>query len=221
MTDAIVTVLEPWAFTTEAKVKQQGSGILPTDSSQDDNIRFLINAFSDLAMRYSEREFRTTVTNPATRTFGVSPFKVYGADAGYVDFGKFDAQTVTGVVLNSQAPGSTTTLDTTMYQPVPVEKWDGVYTGLNITGYVISSASLPGITITADVTGNWGWATVPDIVVRDCVETVKTWLRMGYQVRSGQSIPGALAAETQLFPADLPNSVKTHLDGFKNITVFC
>jgi len=221
MTDAIVTVLEPWAFTTEAKVKQQGSGIAPTDSSQDDNLRFLINAFSDLAMRYSEREFRTTATNPATRTFPVAPYKVWGADAGYVDFGRYDAQTVTGVVINSQAPGATTTLDLTQYQPVPVERWDDVYTGLNITGYVIASASLPGIAVTADVTGNWGWAAVPDIIIRDCVETVKTWFRMGYQVKSGQSIPGAVAAESQLFPADLPNSVKTHLDAFKTITVFC
>jgi hypothetical protein len=221
MTDAIATVLETYAFTTEAKVKQQGSGIMPTDSSQDDNIRFLINAFSDLAMRYSEREFKTVTSGSTLRTFPVAPIQVYGESAGYVDFGRWDAQTITAVSVNTQAAGSATLLDTTMYQPVPIEKWDGVYTGLNITGYVISSASLPGITITADVTGTWGWPSVPDILLRDCVETVKTWLRMGYQVVSGQSIPGELASQSQLFPADLPNSVKTHLDAFKTITVFC
>lgn len=218
---AITTTLEPFAFTTEAKVKQQGSGIDPRDTTQDDNIRFLINAFSDLAMRYSEREFVSSAVGSTTRTFPVSPIQVYGEAAGYVDFGRYDAQTVTGVSVNTQQPGSATVLDTTMYQPVPIEKWDGVYTGLNITGYVIAPASLPGITVTADVTGTWGWPSIPDILIRDCVETVKTWLRMGYQVVSGQGIPGELAAQSQLFPADLPQSVKTHLDAFKTITVFC
>jgi hypothetical protein len=218
---AIQTTLEPWAFMSEAKVKQQGSGISPTDSSQDDAIRFLINAFSDLAMRYCERELRTTTNGSTLRTFPVAPIQVYGEAAGYVDFGRYDAQTVTAVSVNTQQPGSATLLDTTQYQPVPIEKWDGVYTGLNITGYVLAPASLPGITVTADVTGTWGWPVVPDVILRDCVETVKMWLRMGYQVISGQMIPGEIAAQSQLYPADLPNSVKTHLDRLKSVTVFC
>lgn len=218
---SILTELAPYAFVTEQKVKEQGSGIGASDPTQDDNIRFLINAFSDLAMRYSEREFVTATSGPTTRTFPVSPIQVYGEQAAYADFGRYDAQTITGVSVNTQQPGSATVLDTTMYQPVPIEKWDGVYTGINITGYVVAPASLPGITVTADVTGTWGWPAVPDIVLRDCIETVKTWLRMGYQIRSGQAINGEVGAESQLFPADLPASVRRHLDAFKTITVFC
>lgn len=216
------TTLEIWALTTVEKVKQQGSGIRSSDPTQDDAIRFLINAASEQFMRYSGREFVTASVGSTTRTFPVSPIQVYGIYSAYADFGRYDAQTVTGVVINSQAGAAgQVTLDTTQYQPLPVEKWDGVYTGVGIAGSSDWMASLPGIITTIDVTGTWGWPSVPDYVQRLCVEQVKAWLWNSYQVTNGIDLSGGVQQPAAPTLFRLSPAIEAALDQYKTMPVFC
>jgi len=199
--------LATYALVTENEYKEQGSGIDASDPTQDETIRFCINSASERIMEYASREFKDlTGYNGlgATRKFQiVSNAGCYFDD---VSFGPYDAQSISAVVIDTQLGQTGLTLTTTQYQPVPVQKWDGVYTGLHVltgaTGYVATGSRRE-----ATVTGTWGWPSVPARIKHACVETVKDWLAGEYQVPGGD-VPAAMMA-TQL---QLPGRVRAMLD---------
>jgi len=188
----VPVTLAAYALTTVERVKEQGSGIRDTDPSQDAQIAFLINAASQQMMQYANREFKSILVGSQPRTFRLQR-KNDGVSA-FIDFGQWDAQTVTSVTAETQPTGGNNVLDATIlqYQAVPVEQWEGVYTGVVVYSPT-GSWGVPyaaGIQHTASVTGTWGYPSVPADVEDLCVEQVKEWLLTGYQVTSPLGIPG-------------------------------
>lgn len=201
--------LATYALTSVEKVKEQGSGIDSSDPTQDETIRFLINSASQRIMTYCDREFKTTVSNPATRTVPIVENGCYTD----IDFGRWDAQSVTTVVLDTQLGQTGTTITNTQYQPLPIGQPDGVIRSLRLI-YPVSSGYVPdGSHRQAAVTGTWGWPAVPDRVIHATVETVKEWLLRYYQV------PGEVSVEIQT-QLQLPARVRAVLDEFKDVQVY-
>ena len=213
--------LATYALTTVERVKEQGSGIRDTDPTQDSAIAFLINAASQQMMQYANREFKSTLVGSQARTFRLQR-KNDGVSA-FIDFGQWDAQTVTAVTAETQPTGGNNVLDATIlqYQAVPVEQWEGVYTGVVVyspTGaWGVPYAA--GIQHTASVTGTWGYPSVPADVEDLCVEQVKEWLLTGYQVTSPLGIPGETDVQTPGPRHQLAWSVQQGLNRHKKLLV--
>ena len=209
------------ARTTIERVKEQGSGIRDTDPSQDAAIAFLINAASKQMMEYANREFKSTLVGSQSRTFRLQR-KNDGVSA-FIDFGMWDAQTVTAVTAETQPTGGSNVLDATIlqYQAVPVEQWEGVYTGVVVfspTGaWGVPYAA--GIQHTASVTGTWGYPSVPPDVEDLCVEQVKEWFLTGYAVTSPMGIPGETDPQVQGPRHQLAWSVQQGLNRHKKMLV--
>lgn len=212
--------LATYALTTVERVKQQGSGIRDVDPTSDMQLAFLINDASVQMMSFAQREFKSALVGSQPRTFQLDYRNTYSA---YIDFGDYDAATVSAVVAETQPTGGNTTLDisTLQYQAQPVEKWNGVYTGI----VVFSPASMwgaafaAGIQHTATVTGVWGFPSVPADVESMCVETVKEWYLTGYAVTNAVGIPGESDQVVQGPRHQLPYSVKQGLTRYSKLNV--
>jgi hypothetical protein len=197
------------ALTTVERVKEQGSGIRSTDPTQDEAIRFCINSASLRMMEYSGREFKSSAVGSTLRTFQITP-----GGRGYdeVSFGPYDAQTITVVTIDTQLGQTGVTLSaTSQYQPIPVQQWHGVYTGLHILSLATGYVPL-GIRRVVNVTGTWGWPSVPSDVEHACIETVLEWMHTYYQV------PGeALSAVVNQL--QLPARVRATLDAMSQVLI--
>lgn len=198
------------ALITENEYKEQGSGIDASDPTQDEAIRFCINSASNRIMEYAGREFKSLAVGSTLRTFQITPG---GCGFDEVSFGTYDAQSITVVTIDTQLGQTGLTLTTSQYQPVPVQQWHGVYTGIHIlagaTGYVPLGARRA-----VAVTGTWGWPSVPSEVKHACVETVKEWLGEAWQVQGGD-----VAASLMFNSLQLPARVRATLDMFSQVLV--
>lgn len=161
-------------------------------------------------MNYTKREFRTEVTNPATRRFKVSGYRV--------DFSPWDLQANAGpytVTLHPETnqpytlnDGSAPTYAFPEYAFQPINPQRGLYTSLQFSGFlVIISTTLMAFNYAlVDITGTWGWPSVPEDVNRACVLTVGSWIT--------RSAPGASSTwgipTTSSMPA-MPRNVDWHI----------
>lgn len=198
------------ALITELEYKEQGSGIDASDPTQDEAIRFCINSATLRIKEYSGREYKSAAVGSTTRVFGITQG---GTGYDMVSFGPYDAQTVTAVVIDTQFGQTGVTLSATQYQPVPVEQWHGVYTGLHVLSVVTGYVPL-GARRQVSVTGTWGWPSVPGHVKMACVETVKEWMGEAYQVNGGDVTAAVMAASLQL-----PARVRATLDAHSQVLI--
>ena len=120
----------------------------------------------------------------ATRTFVLESDGFGGAE---INFGMYDAQSISGVAIDTQGGAAGTALSATVpdYQVLEVDEFDGVYTGIDVYQ---SAASYPYSTTPykygkrlAQVTGIWGWPSVPADVEHGCTATVNEWLEGDYR----------------------------------------
>jgi hypothetical protein len=208
------------ALTTLERVKEQGSGIRPNDPTSDAQLTFLINDASNQIMAAAQREFKSSLVGSQARTFQLTRRNTW---SGYIDFGDYDASTITAVTSETQPTGGNVVLDVTtlQYQAQPVEKWNGVYIGVAVFS-PSTSLGLPfqsGIQHTASVTGVWGWPSVPPDVESMCVETVLEWYRTGYTVTNAVGIPGESDQPASGPRHTLPWGVKQGLARYQKLNV--
>lgn len=211
------------ALTTLERVKEQGTGIRQVDPTQDMPLTWLINAASDAIMNFQNggREFKSLLVGSQPRTFRLAVN--YQTMGGFIDFGNYDAQSVSAVSVETQATGGNIALNATIlqYQPQPVEQWYGVYTGVQI--YSPTSAwgapYMAGMEHTAQVTGVWGFPTVPPDIEDACIETVKEWWLAGYADTSSRGIPGETASQAQGPRHDIPWSVQRALARYDKLMI--
>jgi ribosomal protein S6E (S10) len=204
----VPVTLAAYALITEDEYKEQGSGIDASDPTQDDAIRWCINSASERIMEYGGREWKDLGLGSA-RTFQITPGGCYFDE---VSFGANDAQTISSVVIDTQLGATGLTLTTTQYQPVPVQKWHGVFTGIHILSGAVGYIPL-GARRQATVTGTWGWVSVPADIKHACSETVHEWLAGSYQVNGGQDTLGFVSSQ-QL---QLPARVRSTLDPLSQV----
>jgi hypothetical protein len=211
------------ALTTLERVKEQGSGIRQVDPTQDMQLTFLINEASAAIMNFpgGGREFKSLLVGSQPRTFRLQ--RDYQTMGGTIDFGQYDAQSVTAVTVETQPTGGSVVLSsaTLQWQPQPVEQWYGVYTSIKIWAPTWSWGVpyIAGIEHTAQVTGVWGFPSVPADVEGACVETVKEWFLAGYADTSSRGIPGETASQAQGPRHDLPWSVQRTLGRYQELMI--
>lgn len=143
-----------------------------SDTSRDSLISTLITAASDAIMDEVEREFAPT-TASATRRFKI--------DTWNVSLSPYDLRTVSSFVLHPESSSPQTLTAGTDFNLEPVTSKSGTYTSVQFSSYL---ASLPSSQTAfafgyalCDITGAWGFTSVPTDVNRACVITVASWLR--------------------------------------------
>jgi hypothetical protein len=211
------------ALTTIEKVNAVG-GRDGDDKSQDQAKIVFIEAASRMASDYCNREFR-----PATDETGTRRFAFTGA--GFVSFGRFDLQAGQTTTISVDADtANPIALTADQYQLSPVHAPHGVYTYLRTNTafyplrYPALSQAIPftgpvsglgGLPRTIDVTGTWGWPTIPDHVDTAIAVAALIFLQMNQETFSS-----TFNVETgrYIVPAALPAEVRGVLDPLKKAT---
>lgn len=149
-------------LTTLAEVREHQQRTDASNTTQDGLVGDLITVASDMIMEYTQREFAPQSASTA---------RTYRYDGrGVLNLAPDDARTVTQVRIDTDTD-SPTTLDSTQYKLHPTRSKHGVYSHLHLLG-------IPGIALTTqahpvyrevEVTGTWGWGTIPEPVERACI----------------------------------------------------
>lgn len=138
------------------------------DTGQDTEIQNLVTRASGAIMHYTEREFAPATSTPTARTFEYK-------GGGWLDVAPYDIRTVTQIRLDTDE-SSPTTLTSTEYRLYPYPARHGVYTALRLGPYLVHSRARWQQRL-VEITGTWGFATVPEDVAHACIVTVAMWLR--------------------------------------------
>jgi hypothetical protein len=171
-----------------------------TDTSLDDVILAYIDEASSLIIKEYRREFAPASTAVTRR------FRLYESGQGRrANLTPYDLRNPTSVVLHPET-SNPLTLSSSDYELEPFVNSEGVYTSLRISPW-IAIVSLKYLKFGAayiDITGDWGFATVPSQVKRAAVITVRTWVRKDARAMAG-SLGGNYYSGQELTP-DMPST---------------
>ena len=147
-------------------------------TAQDDLIQDLVTAASITIMDWCGRQFIKDTDTPTVKLFP------YAGD-GFVSLAPFDARTVTQIRIDTDTTTPTTLTQGTDYFLRPIGgKW-AVVEWVEIPsqrsavwgsiGYGFQRL-VPGIDRTLEITGTWGFPTIPQQAVDATIITVRAWL---------------------------------------------
>lgn len=182
------------------------------DTTLDALITTQITNASDQIMREFEREFKTAAANPQTRRFS-------WVNGNLIDLAPHDLQAVTGagVVLHPEQSSPVTLAALTDYQLTPIRAVDGVYTTLRLSGLLVILWSQTLIRFgyaLIDVTGTWGFASVPNQVKQAAIETVCSWVRRDIGAYAGQDLSGVFTPQ-EFSSYSIPLTARLKLNPFR------
>lgn len=171
------------------------------DVSQDPVIGAMITHASGLIMREAEREFAPKTDTPTARIFEYA-----GGDL--LDLAPYDARTVTQV-RHSFDNVTWTALAAEDWRLWPYPAPDSVYTALRINPVSWSTTSVHWRERLIEITGTWGWASVPTEAELACKIAVATWLR-----RDVAAFSSTFSIDEQRLerPESLPSAAKGMID---------
>lgn len=151
-----------------------------TDTAQDALIETLIHSVSHHIMIYTNREFVPPGSSPVARSFRYN-------GGGVLDLAPYDARTVTQVRIDTDTT-SPTVLDSTQYKTWPLPAADGVYTHLHLIGVNVPPTTTEQHPVyrVVEVTGVWGFASVPPNVELAANITIQYILRTTSQYMSDE-----------------------------------
>ena len=136
------------------------------DTEQDAEMSRLITRASQEIIREFEREF-APATASAAREFE------YDGD-GWLNLAPYDLRSVSLVRIDTDS-SPVTTLTTDEYRLFPYPNPHGVFTDLRLQVWGGSPTRFRNRRV--EITGAWGFATVPSDVEHWCIITVATWIR--------------------------------------------
>lgn len=198
-----------FALTTLDAVKQELGGMALSGTTDDALLEGYINAASRQIIMRAQVEFRNLNTS-GTRVFPVG-------DDGTVDLTPYSLRQVSQIRTNVE--GTTpTTLDATQYQLIPVTVSDGGYRRIRVlNGYTSPSGGVAwngtqAALGTIEITGTWGYASVPEDVERWCIVTVREWYLGGRTNRSSVVAADDSGAPTFNRSLGLPGQIKREID---------
>lgn len=187
--------------------------IATVDTSRDSLISDRITAASAMIRSYTEREF--TAVASTTRRFAVP------VGATIFDLNPYDLRSASSVQLHPETSDPITLSANTDYMLLPVTPRYSVYTHMRFS----SRQSLTGSqfardfgTAYLDITGTWGFATVPQEAKDACIDCVIAWMRRDF---SAISFNGVLDTDAPTYgdrPSSaftLPYSARQKLDPFR------
>jgi hypothetical protein len=187
------------------------------ETTRDELILSLIPVASQMLMNYCEREF-APVTTATTRRF-----KIDAVSFPIVSLAPYDLQSATAVTLSPETTSPQTLTDGTDYTLSPVTSGEGVYMSVRLSGWlnVFSSSMVVFGYALLDVTGTWGFSSVPAVIAEACSDAVSAWLRrdvssFGLNLQDGSDLSPQFQASF-----DLPlSSIRKANPYRRNIGVF-
>ncbi len=172
------------------------------DTAQNDMIEALIARASRSIMRFCEREFAPAGAAGVARTFAWT-------GRGHIDLVPYDVRAVTAVLLDPNLDAADqTTLGASDYMLMPVEATDGVYQSIAVANTASQGSSTTRSAFgwrQVQVTGTWGFASVPADVSYACLMAVAIWMRRDVQAFSTTFNTDEARLER---PEALPSAVK-------------
>jgi hypothetical protein len=182
------------------------------DTALDAEIQDMISDASERILADVSRELVPLTANPATRRFRV--------DGYLVDLEPFDLRAVTSVTLHPES-SSPVVLSSSDYALKPIaDRW-GVYNRIQLSRLLVlySDTMLKQGFCYLDVAGTWGFASVPRIAKRACINAVRSWLRrdMATYASIESEGPRAMQPDVQGYYA-LPSSSRRMLDPLRRMT---
>jgi hypothetical protein len=153
-------------LTTLAAVQEHRQKLDTSNTTQDAIIESLITVASGLITNYTQREFiehSGSGSTPTARTYRYE-------GRGVLPLGQDDAQSVTQVRIDTDTDNPTT-LEDTQYKLWPTRRRDGVVTALHLVNIPVAQHTVQAWPIyrEVEVTGTWGWPSVPVQVERACI----------------------------------------------------
>jgi hypothetical protein len=174
---------------TSAQVREHLT-IATAQTGRDALIAELISRASIMIMEFAEREFFADGSLGSTRTF------VYEG-GGFLSFAPFDLRTLSSIVIDTDGTSpADTTLTADQYRLEPRQRRHGVYTGVELRG--LSPVSMNSAvdyrpSRELEVTGTWGFSSVPEDVQEATILTVMHLFR-----HYGQAYPADGGFEVDL-----------------------
>lgn len=194
--------LETFALVTVAEAK---AFMDVTDSDRDTKIEGLVNTHSRWLMTETGCEFKPWKAATTRR---------FAWDGGsYLDFGRYQAQSVSAVTLNPTGDFPRI-METTEWQLEPVDSVEGVYDALFVNGQygVGTSFGFPGRgSGIVEVVGVWGYPSVPSDVKQACLRLVDNSFKseVAFYADADMDVATQDVAQGQI-PIDVWDVVRSH-----------
>lgn len=159
--------VDPLDLTTVAKFRsfmQHDTGVA---ADNDDEVQNLITRASRAMMDFAGREWKSEAVGSTARTF-----LLHDGPDRVLPLTPYDVRSVTQLRFDTDTSSPTTVTDATNWRLLPIPSRYGVYNWLYLPNH---SGTRAGRVV--EVTGTWGWASVPYDVEQACLETVEHWLK--------------------------------------------
>lgn len=169
-----------YALTTLASFRQHAQISDPTDTEQDALIETLISSVSHAIIVYTNREFVSAGSSEIARSFRYD-------GRGVLDLAPYDARSVSQVCIDTDTD-TPTTLTASQYRLAPLPNVDGVYTHLHLRGVRVPISTTENYPVyrVVEVTGLWGFATIPPNVKLAANISIQYLLRTTSQFMSDE-----------------------------------
>lgn len=173
---------------------RQSMELPAADTTRDELILALIPVASQMIMQQVEREFAPSSAAGVTRRFRITERELNGR---IVDLAPSDLQTETAVTLSPESSSPTVLVAGTDYELTPTAQSpdEQVYTTLRLSNFLnIVPANLVRFNYAyVDITGTWGFPSVPAVVNEACSDAVCAWLRrdvstLGLNLQDGMQL---------------------------------
>jgi hypothetical protein len=194
-------------------------------AAQDTLIQSLITRASIKIMRDYGREFvpggvLSLPATAATRTFEYAWGDQYPGEA-FVDFHPYDLQTVQTtpplvVKVDTDQVATPITLSVEEWRLWPQPPSQGVFLAIKVLPLNMNIGLIGWRKRQLQVTGNWGFPTIPFEVTQACAETVIHWITSYPGARRVDQVDSGLPAIT---PRSYPMTAIDLLQAFKRMTV--
>jgi hypothetical protein len=183
------------------------------DTTRDTLIQDRITSASRMIQSYTEREFVAVAST--TRRFIVPIGGII------IDLAPFDLRAATTVSLHPESASPTTLTANADYMLRPVQPRFSVYTHLGLSGRLHSAGSdvarYFGFSF-LDITGTWGFASVPGEARDACIDCVVAWVRRDMSAMSFNGVLDTDPSQQGERPSSaftLPYSARQKLDPFR------
>jgi hypothetical protein len=191
------------------------------DTSRDSYCSALIAIYSQAIINEVNREFA-----PVTGSVGTPTTRRFRLEAGQyrMDLDPYDLQTVTSVVANPESASPVTLTETDQYILQPITKPDGVFTSVEFsrmlaTMYSSTTMVRYGFAM-VDVSGVWGFPSVPAQVKQACILAVTSAMRRDVSA-FGMDVDEAMQLATERSSSyGLPPASRRLLNSYRRHVVF-
>jgi hypothetical protein len=174
------------------------------ETTRDNLILGLIPVASQMICQWAEREFAPSSAAGVKRRIEIDSRSL---NSRIVDLAPYDLQTATLVQLSPESSSPTTLTAGTDYELTPtVQPADEpVYTSLRLSNYlnIVPTNLLRFNFAYMDITGTWGFPSVPAVVSEACSDAVSAWCRrdvssLGLQLQDGMTLAPEFIASYDL-----------------------